>query len=179
MRDAFIRRGFDAISCDLLPTESEGPHYQGDVRNILSNYWDLIIAHPTCTRLTNSGVRWLHERDLWGDLKEACEFFNLFKGKAKHVAIENPIPHKYARQWIGDYTQIIQPWQFGHGEQKAICLWLENLPPLVPTNIVGGREQRIWKMSPGKDRWKERSRFFTGIGEAMAEQWGNYILNES
>ena len=174
VRDAFIKRGHDALSCDILPTESPGPHYQGDVRDLLTESWGMIIAHPPCTRLANSGVRWLHERDLWADLDEACEFFKLFLNHpCPRIVIENPIPHKYALERIGKkYSQIIQPWQFGHGETKAICLWLKGVDPLEPASIVSGREQRVWKMPPGEDRAKERARFYTGIAEAMAEQWG-------
>jgi hypothetical protein len=174
VRDAFTKRGHAAVSCDILPTESDGPHVKGDVRTILDCDWDLIIAHPPCTRLTNAGVRWLHERNLWEELDEACEFFKLFiDHPCKHIAIENPIPHKYAVERIGqNYTQKIQPWQFGHGETKAICLWLKGFPPLVPTNIVDGREARVHLMSPGPERSKMRSRFFEGVADAMAEQWG-------
>ncbi len=174
VRDAFIARGHDAISCDYLPTERPGPHIQGNVTHELYKDWDLIIAHPPCTRLANSGVRWLHERDLWQELYFACEFFNMFQtqGLKTMVAIENPIPHKYAVQYIGKYTQIVQPWMFGHGETKATCLWLYNLPKLQPTNIVDGREGRVFKMPPSPERWKDRSRTLTGFAEAMAEQWG-------
>lgn len=174
VRDAFLRQGHDAMSCDVLPTESPGPHYQGDVRDVLYKAWDLVIAHPPCTRLANSGVRWLHERNLWLDLDMACDFFRLFlNNPSPKTAVENPIPHKYALNRIGrKYDQIIQPWQFGHGESKAICLWLNELPPLKPTDIAEGRWQRVWRMPPGKNRGKERSRFYTGIADAMAEQWG-------
>jgi len=174
VREAFRKRGHDAWSCDLLPTEIPSRfHYQEDIRNHLDEYYDLVIFHPICTRLANSGVRWLKERNLWGNLHNGAEFFNLrHKFNSPRVGTENPIPHKYAINLIGKYSQIIQPWQFGHPETKAICLWLENLPPLIPTNIVSGREGRIWKESPGPDRWKRRSRFYPGIADAMAEQWG-------
>jgi len=176
VRDAFTKKGHYAMSCDLLSTESEGPHYQGDINNVLYKNWDLIIAHPPCTRLANSGVRWLAERNLWDDLNEACKFFNLFKNHpCKHIAIENPIPHKYAVEKIGKYDQLIQPWQFGHGESKAICLWLKELPKLKPTKIVEEREQKVWKMGPSKNRAKERARFYNGIGEAMVNQWEKVI----
>jgi len=177
VRDAFINKGHEAISCDALPTESLGPHYQGDIRDLMWNTkWDLIIAHPPCTRLANSGVRWLHERNLWPELDQACRFFRLFLeavGKVTDkVAIENPTPHKYAVERIGrKYDQIIQPWQFGHGESKAICLWLQGLPKLQPTNVVTEREQKVWKMPPGEERSKERARFYEGIAEGMANQW--------
>ena len=175
VRDAFLDRGHDAVSCDLLPSESPGPHYRCDVRSVLSEQWDLIIAHPPCTRLANSGVRWLHERNLWADLDGAAAFFRLFLDHpCERVAIENPIPHKYALQRIGPkYTQVVQPWQFGHGETKAICLWLKGLPKLRPTDVVEGREARVHRMPPGPQRAKERSRFFVGIADAMAEQWGD------
>ena len=174
VRDAFLRAGHNAISCDLLPTESPGPHHQGDVGPLLVREWDLIIAHPPCTRLTNAGVRWLAERNLWAELDEACAFFRLFLNHpCPRIAIENPIPHKHAVERIGrNYDQRIQPWQFGHGETKAVCLWLKGLPPLVPTNVVEGREARVHRMPPGPDRAKERSRFFSGIADAMAAQWG-------
>ena len=173
VRDAFTRAGHDAMSADILPTESPGLHHQGDVRDLLGCQWDLIIAHPPCTRLTLAGVRWLHERDLWSELDEACAFFRLFMGAAHRVAIENPQPHRYAVERVGrNYDQKVQPWQFGHGETKGICLWLENLPPLEPTNVVEGREARVHKCPPGADRAKVRSRFFKGVAEAMAEQWG-------
>src|SRR5690554_379726 len=175
VRTAFRDQGRQAISCDILPSEQPGPHYQGDVRDLLQEDWDLIIAHPPCTRLTLAGVRWLHERDLWSELDEACEFFKMFLDHpCEKIAIENPIPHKYAVERVGrKYDQKIQPWQFGHGETKAICLWLKGLPDLVPTNIVEGREARVHRMGPSKDRAKLRSRFFEGVAEAMADQWGS------
>jgi hypothetical protein len=175
VREEFRKRGHDAWSCDLRPSRIPGQHYQGDARDILHERWDLMIAHPPCTRLCNSGVRWLHERNLWSDLDEACEFFRLLLN-AEHIplrGLENPIPHRYALERIGSgYDQIIQPWQFGHGETKATCLWLRGLPKLVETNRVEGREQRIWKMPPGPERAIERSKTYQGIAAAMAEQWG-------
>lgn len=175
VRDAFTAKGHDAWSCDLLPSERPGNHIKGNVVHELHREdWDLIIAHPPCTRLANSGVRWLSERDLWQEHYSACEFFNQFQSlgeNGQRVCIENPIPHKYAVEYIGKYSQIIQPWQFGHGETKATCLWLYNLPKLIPTDIVHGRDQRIWKMSPGPERSKERSKTFEGIAKAMADQW--------
>ncbi len=182
VRDAFIAKGHDAISCDLLPTERPGPHIQGDVLKYLKpdhwdmnfDRWDLMIAHPPCTRLCNSGVRWLDERNLWGDMEKAAQFFRrLLEADIPHIAIENPIPHRYAVKEIGrTYDQIIQPWQFGHPETKATCLWLKGLRKLGTTKLVAGREGRIWKMSPGKDRAKLRSVTLPGIADAMAEQWG-------
>ena len=175
VRESFRARGHDFYSCDLLPSEDGSPfHVVGDMRPLLSERWDIVIAHPPCTRLCNSGVRWLHERDLWAELDEAAALFRAcLAANADRVAVENPVPHKYALERIGvKYAQIIQPWQFGHGETKATCLWLKGLPKLTPTNIVDGREARIHKMPPGPDRWKERSRTFQGIADAMAEQWG-------
>lgn len=175
VRDAFAAAGHDAMSCDLLPTESPGPHYQGDVRDVLGDGWDLMVAHPPCTFSANSGVRWLYEQPgRWEKMREGAEFFrSLLNTDIHRIAVENPIIHKYAREIIGaGPTQTIQPWQFGHGETKAVCLWLRNLSPLVPTDVVDGREARVHRMPPGPDRWKERSRFFAGIAEAMAAQWG-------
>lgn len=173
VRSAFEARGHYALSCDFERTEVPGCHYQGDVRQLLGLGWDLMIAHPPCTRLCNSGVRWLHERDLWPELDMAAKFFrDLLNAPIPRICVENPIPHKYALDRIGEkYTQIIQPWQFGHGETKATCLWLKNLPNLVPTSIVDGREPRIHKMGKSPDRGKERSRFYEGIALAMADQW--------
>lgn len=175
VRDAFIRQGHDAVSCDLLPTDSPGPHYEGDVFDIIDQDWDLMIAHPPCTYLTNSGVRWLHERpERWGQLKEGAEFFkSLLEADIPKIAVENPIMHKYAVEIIGRrQDQIVQPWQFGHGETKGTGFWLKNLPLLMPTDVVEGREQRIHLLPPSKDRWKQRSETFSGIAEAMAKQWG-------
>lgn len=182
VRRAFRARGHDAWSNDLLPAEDGSPfHYQCDFRDVLYRPWDLLIGHPMCTRITLAGVRWLHERNLWAELDAACEDFKTLLN-AKHIphrAIENPVPHRYAVERIGrTYDQKIQPWQFGHGETKGVCLWLEVLPPLEPTNIVDGREARVWRMPPGPNRAKERSRFFSGIADAMADQWGNYINQE-
>lgn len=177
VRESFKKKGHDAWSCDLLDTEMPGQHIQESVLKYLGSDWDLIIAHPPCTYLANSGVRWLHEQKGRMDkMVHAAMFFRRFQNQViknnTKVCIENPIPHKYAKQYIGNYTQLIQPWQFGHGETKATCLWLYGLPKLEPTNIVEGRDQRIWKMSPGPDRQKERSRTYQGIADAMANQWG-------
>lgn len=168
VRDAFIARGHDAISCDLLPTERPGPHYQGDIFRILHHGWDLVIAHPPCTHLASSGARWFKEKSLVQ--QDAIVFFMRFANLPGKVAIENPIGIMSTRYRKPD--QIIQPWQFGHGETKATCLWLHNLPKLMPTNIVAGREPRIHHMAPGQNRSKERSRTYQGIADAMAEQWG-------
>lgn len=180
VRRAFAARGHDAWSCDLLPAEDRSnKHIVGDARDILNDGWDLLmVAHPPCTRLCNSGVRWLAERDLWADLDEAAALFSAFwNAPIERVAIENPVMHRHAKARIVNYrppAQSIQPWQFGHGETKRTCLWLKGLPPLVPTNIVAGREARVHRMSPGPDRWKERSRFFSGVANAMADQWGGW-----
>lgn len=176
VRDAFRRRGHHAVSCDILPTENPGYHYQGDVRDILTEGWDLMVAHPPCTYLANSGVRWLYRgdgvnRERWALMEDAAAFFNdLLRAPIPRIAVENPIPHGHAN--IPCVTQYIQPWQFGHGETKRTGLWLRGLPPLVPTNIVEGRAPRVHHASPGPDRWKERSRTLQGIADAMAAQWG-------
>ena len=179
---AFRNKGHEAYSCDILPCSGRHPewHIQGDaIKALRSEVWDLVIAHPPCTRLANSGVRWLSERNLWDELFEAAKFFNKFilYGKLGHkIAIENPIPHKYAKSELNaQYNQIIQPWQFGHGESKATCLWLFNLPKLIPTNVVLGRDQNIWKCPPGPERAKLRSKTFPGIAKAMATQWSELI----
>ena len=183
VRDAFIARGHYAKSVDLLPTERPGPHYQGDILDFIksTNGWDLMIAHPPCTYLTNSGVRWLYggkgtvpDEERWYHMEQAASFFyRLLNANIPKIAVENPVMHKYAIEIIGrKQDQIIQPWQFGHGETKGTGLWLKNLPKLVPTNIVDGRKPRVHSASPGPNRWKERSITYTGIAEAMAEQWG-------
>ena len=176
--------GHEALSCDLLPTESPGPHYQGDVFDIINDGWDLMIAHPPCTYLTNSGVTWLH-KDIarWPKMFDGAEFFKaLLSAKIPKIAIENPIMHKYSKSIIGVRpTQIIQPWQFGHAESKATCLWLKGLPALKETKNVKeeflrkpkNEAQRLHYLPPSKDRWKLRSTTFQGIAEAMADQWGN------
>lgn len=179
VREAFRKMGHQAFSCDLLPAEDNSKyHYQGDVMDVIDDGWDLLIAHPPCTFLTNAGVRWLHTREgRWADMVQAAEFFKtLLNYDIPHICVENPIMHKYGVEIIGRrQDQLIQPWQFGHGETKATGLWLKNLPKLIPTNIVEGREQRIWKLPPGPDRWKERSRTFQGIASAFADQWGSLI----
>lgn len=169
VRDAFIQRGHDAMSCDLLPSESLGPHYQGDVFDVVDGGWDLMIAHPPCTHLAVSGARWFETKQI--EQRQAIRFFMaLVNAAIPKIAVENPISIM-STQWRKP-DQIIQPWQFGHGETKATCLWLKGLPCLTPTNIVEGREHRIHKMAPGPDRWRERSRTYSGIAEAMATQWG-------
>ncbi len=171
VRDAFIERGHDAMSCDLLPTEAPGPHYQGDVRDIIRTGWDLMICHPPCTHLAVSGARHFAAKKDSGVQDEALDFVRfLLDAPITHIALENPVSIISSR--IRKPDQIIQPWQFGHGETKATCLWLKNLMPLRATNIVDGRDDRIHKMPPSPNRWKERSRTYQGIAEAMAEQWG-------
>lgn len=168
VREAFRAKGHDAWSCDLLPSEVTGHHIQGDVRDVLDWDWDMLIAHPPCTHLAVSGARWFKGKER--EQAEALDFVRLLlDAPILHIALENPISVISSR--IRKPDQIIQPWQFGHGEVKATCLWLKNLPPLVPTNIVDGREPKVHRMSPGPDRWKERSRTFAGIAKAMAEQW--------
>lgn len=188
VRDAFIKAGHRAMSCDLLPSDAPGPHFQGDVRYMLDQQWDLIVAHPPCTFLTNAGVRWLYNADgsrneqRWQDLQEGCDFFNLFLDHpCEQIAVENPIPHSHATKLLRrEYTQTIQPYQFGHLETKRTCLWLKGLPPLVATNDVEAEMRALPKSqtnkvhyaSPGADRWKMRSTTYQGIADAMAAQWG-------
>jgi hypothetical protein len=187
VRDAFTALGHNAWSCDLLPSERLGLHYQQDVRGALDYNWDLMIAHPPCTYLANSGVSWLHRQEgRWKKLDDGAKFFKmLLDADIPRIAVENPIPHKYAVERIGrKYDQLIQPYMFGHPERKATCLWLKNLPPLIPTNDVKAemealpknQAQRLHYTPPGPDRWKIRSRTFTGIAQAMASQWGNHSL---
>jgi hypothetical protein len=183
VREAFRALGHDAWSCDILPSDDDSPyHSQGDVRELLDGHWgwDLGIFHPPCTRLCNSGVRWLAERDLWADMREGAELFlACLNAPIPAVAVENPVMHKYAREIVGrgpDFT--VQPYQFGHGETKRTCFWTRNLPPLVPTQIVEGREARIHKMTPGPDRWKQRSETYQGIADAIASQWSQAVQQE-
>ncbi len=192
VRRAFNSLGHDAWSCDLLAAEDgSNQHFRGDVREFLHMGWDaLAVMHPPCTRLCNSGVRWLSKAppgrelaDMWAELDDAARLFSdLWNVDVTHgisrVCIENPVMHKHAKARIAgfsEFSQSIQPWQYGHGECKRTCLWLKGLPHLTPTDIVEGREQRIHMMSPGPNRWKERSRFFTGIADAMAMQWGGMV----
>lgn len=168
VRDAFAALGWDAWSCDLLPSEKPGQHYQGDVRDILREGWDIMVAHPPCTHLAVSGARWFAAKQR--EQAEALDFVRLLlNAPIPHIALENPVSIISSK--IRKPDQVIQPWQHGHGETKATCLWLKNLPRLTPSNVVEGREQRIWKLPPSADRWKERSRTFSGIAEAMANQW--------
>ena len=186
VRDAFIKKGHDAMSCDLLDGEGDGPHYKGDITDVLWSdiEWDLVIAHPPCTYLANSGVSWLHkDPSRWAKLDDAADFFRMFLDlPVQKLCVENPIMHKHAKERIGfrDQSQVVQPWMFGHMEQKATCLWLRGLPKLVETNNVkkemlklsNAERQRMHWLSPSKDRWKIRSKTYQGIADAMAEQWG-------
>lgn len=170
VRDAFLDKGHNAVSIDLLPSESKkGRHIQGNMREMALNDWDMMIAFPPCTHLAVSGARWF--KDKQKEQKEAIEFFKfLINAPVEKICVENPIGVMSTKYRKPD--QIIQPWQFGHGETKATCLWLKNLPPLQPVNIVNGREARIHREPPSKDRWKNRSRTYLGIAEGMANQWG-------
>ena len=176
VREEFKRLGHDAWSCDLLDTAIPGQHIKDDVLKHLEDGWDLMIAHPPCIRLCNSGVMWLERRNLWAGMKKGAIFFKkLLNADIDKICIENPIPHKYALEIIGrKYNQIVQPWMYGHGETKATCFWLKDLPKLKPTDIVEGREQRLHKLPPSKDRAKIRGITYLGIAKAMAEQWGKW-----
>ena len=171
VRDAFLALGHEAISCDLLPSERPGPHFKGDVMRILeTNRWDMMIAFPPCTHLASSGARWFKGKR--NEQAKAIGFVRDLMGlNIPKIAIENPIG--VLSTAIRKPDQIIQPWQFGHGETKATCLWLKGLLPLQPTNIVSGREARVHRMPPGPNRARERSRTYSGIASAMAEQWGS------
>ena len=191
VRDAFRARGFDAWSCDLLPTEGDPRwHIQGDALDVIDRQqWDLLIAHPPCTYMTNSGVCHLHtDESRWKKLDEAAAFFRaLWDCPVPRVAIENPVMHRYAKERIGglQQAQTIQPYQFGHMEQKATCLWLRGLPKLKPTSdlreetraLPANQRQRLHYLPPSADRWKIRSTTYPGIAAAMAEQWGDYITS--
>ena len=171
VRDAFIARGHEAMSCDLLPTDAPGPHYQGDVFDVIHYPWDLMIAHPPCTDLSVSGARHFEAKRLQGRQQASASFFlKLAQADIPMIAIENPVC-VISSLWRKP-DQIIHPWQFGHGETKATCLWLKGLAPLKPTNVVDGRADRIHKLPPSPDRWKLRSETYQGIAEAMAQQWG-------
>jgi len=188
VRDAFIAQGHDAVSCDLLPSDKplNGPHYEGSVTDILyDQHWDLLIGHPPCTYLTNSGVSWLHKRpERWQQLDDGAAFFKLlWNAPVDKICLENPIMHKYALERIGagKQNQVIQPWMFGHMEKKGTGLWLKNLPLLKPTSnlleetnkLPKNIQQRIHMLPPTADRWKLRSTTFQGIADAMAQQWGS------
>lgn len=189
VRDAFRALGHDAMSCDLLPTDVPGPHYQGDVFDVWNDGWDLMIAHPPCTYLTKAGVRWLYDTLRyplrWQEMVDGAVFFRrLLDAPIPRVAVENPVMHGWGQKIVGRRAdQVIQPWMFGHTERKGTGLWLRGLPPLLPTEDVyaetmalPARERdRVHYAPPGKDRWKVRSTTYTGIGAAMAEQWGGRI----
>lgn len=201
IRDAFSKAGHDAISCDLLATEMPGKHVIGDVLEMLNQDWDLAIFNPPCTYLCNSGVRWLApggklNAERHALMQSACDFFAaLYWADIPRVAIENPVMHKYARDYLHSSWKIhpreltarqlrsganpvfsIQPWQHGEPEVKRTCFWTRNLPALVPSNIVAGRTARVHRASPGPNRWKERSRTLPGVAKAIAMQWGNQAL---
>jgi len=171
VREEFKAKGHNAMSCDWLNTEIPGNHWRGNLLDLLSwpkEPWDMMIAFPPCTHLAVSGARYFYRKQK--EQEEALEFVRvLLNAKIERIALENPVGIISTR--IRKPDQIIQPWQFGHGETKATCLWLKGLPLLKPTNIVSGREPRVHKEPPGKDRWKNRSRTYTGIAEAMATQW--------
>jgi len=169
VRDAFAALGHDAWSCDLIESESPGNHFTCDVFDVLEKEWDLMIAHPPCTHLAVSGARWFKDKE--EEQERALDFVRfLMQAPVRSIAIENPVSIISTR--IRKPDQIIQPWQFGHGETKKTCLWLKNLPKLVPTDVVDGRENRIHRMPPSKTRGMDRSRTYPGIAKAMAEQWG-------
>jgi len=174
VREAFRRRGHDAWSCDLLESEDGSLfHIQGDALEVIREGWDIMVAHPPCTHLAVSGARHFEEKRADGRQQDAVEFFlALARAPIPRIAIENPVC-VMSSLWR-EPDQTIQPWMFGHGETKATCLWLKGLPPLIPTRIVSGRYPRVHLMPPGPDRWKERSRTYEGIAEAMAQQWGEY-----
>ena len=168
VRDAFRAQGHNAVSCDLLPSEQPGPHLQEDVLQVLDHGWDLMIAHPPCTHLAVSGARWFKDKKI--EQAKALEFVEALLGcKIPKIALENPV--SIISSHVRKPDQIIQPWQFGHNETKATCLWLKSLPKLMPSHIVEGREARVHKMPPSPDRWKNRSRTYVGIAQAMATQW--------
>lgn len=172
VRDAFRAAGHEAMSCDLLETETPGPHYKGDVRDVLDFPWDLAIFHPPCTDLAVSGARHFGDKRQDGRQQAAVSFvLHLSRSEIPHIVIENPVSVMSSLWRKPD--QIIQPWQFGHGETKATCLWLKGLPPLQPTHVVEGRTARIHHMPPSPERWKLRSRTYPGIAAAMAAQWGS------
>lgn len=185
VRRAFAARGHDTWSCDLLPAEDRSnKHVVGDARDLLGEDWDLlIVAHPPCTRLCNSGVRWLSvpppgktAEQMREELRHGAELFSAFwNAPIARICVENPVMHRHAKALIRNYAepaQSVQPWQYGHGEVKRTCLWLKNLPCLTPTNVVEGRTARVHRMPQTANRWRERSRFFSGIADAMAGQWG-------
>ena len=173
VRNAFAALGHDAMSCDLLPSETPGKHYQGDVFDVIGDGWDLMICHPPCTDLAVSGARHFAAKIADGRQQAALEFVQrLLDADIPKICLENPVSIISTR--IRKPSQVIQPWMFGHGETKATCLWLKGLPKLVPTNIVAGRKPVVHHMPPGPERWKNRSRTYEGIALGMAQQWGGY-----
>jgi len=186
IRDTFIKKGHDAFSCDIEPTEKEGPHIQDDILNHLNDGWDLMIAHPECKYLANSGVWCLHrDPQRWNKMIDAANFFKiLLNAPIKKICIENPIQHKYALEIIGrKYSQTIQPWQFGEDASKRTCLWLKNLPNLIPTKIIKKEKYSNQtpsgqnKLGPSVDRSIIRAKTYQGIADAMVEQWTNHLFN--
>jgi len=177
VRDAFLAQGHEALSVDLLPSERPGPHLIGDATLALLEPWDLVIAHPPCTYLCNSGSRWMKDNpERQGKAREAAAFFlKCLRANSPRVCVENPIMHHWGRETIRMHDQIIQPWMFGHHEVKRSCLWLKGLPELKPTKVVYGTQAKSWLAPDSKDRWKNRSRTLTGVAEAMADQWGEYL----
>ena len=172
VRDAFAAAGHDAMSCDILPSDTPGQHYQGDIFDVIDYPWDLAILHPPCTHTAVSGARHFAAKKMDGRQQAGLSFIMRLVRRSAHitgVAIEQPISILSSHWRKPD--QVIQPWQFGHGETKAIALWLKGLPPLVPTDVVDGRDARVWRMPPGPDRAKMRSRFFEGVAAAMVGQW--------
>ena len=179
VRDEFLKLGHEAMSCDLLPTDAAGPHYQGDVRDVLDYPWDMMIAHPPCTDLAVSGAAWFAKKRMAGQQQASASFFMMLaKADIPQIVIENPVCVMSSLWRKPDQT--IQPWMFGHMEQKATCLWLKNTPPLAPTNIVKdemmllprNQRERLHYLPPSADRWKLRSETYLGIAQAMASQWG-------
>ena len=170
VRDAFLGQGHEAMSCDMVDTDAPGPHYTGDVRDVLEDDWDMLVAFPPCTHLASSGARWFKDKIADGRQQEGIDLFMaMINAPIDRIAVENPIGIMSTRYRKPD--QIIQPWQYGHGETKATCLWLKGLDKLTPTDIVEGREQRIFNMPPSADRSKKRSETYNGIAVAMAKQW--------
>lgn len=175
VRDALLDAGLWAVSCDLLPSERPGPHMQCDIRSVDLSEFDLMIAHPPCTHLAVSGARWFAEKRQ--EQAEALEFVRwLLEAPVPRIALENPV--SIISSQIRKPDQIVQPWMFGHGETKTTCLWLKNLPALVPTEVVEGRAGRIWREPPSPDRWKNRSRTYPGFAQAMAQQWAAAMVEE-
>jgi hypothetical protein len=190
VRDAFIALGHDAMSCDVLPTESPGPHYEGDVLDVLNDGWDLAVFHPPCTYLAKSGLRWMYEQpDRWQHLIDGAVFFRtLLEAPIPRVAVENPSMHRWATKIVGRrYDQLVQPYEFGHTERKGTGLWLRGLPPLLATHDLKAetmalpaieRDRCHWA-PPGADRWKRRSMTYPGIAAAMAMQWGGNVKEQA